>query len=94
METLSISFQALEPITRWRLKIPQIGCLVEIQQFPACSTDQVSWKRPGCLGPPIIEEIFGQSVSERFDHVPMLSEHDNPCNLRNAGNCDRRLIRP
>jgi hypothetical protein len=88
METFSISFQPLEAIARWRPKVRQIGRLVEIQQLPARSTDQISWKRPSCLGPSIVEEVFGQSVSKRLDHIPILSEHDNQCNLRYAGNLD------
>jgi hypothetical protein len=90
METLSISFQSLEPIARWRPKVPQIGRFVEIQQFPACCADQIGWKRPSSLGPSVVEEISGQSVPERFDHVPMLSEFDNQRKLNHWGDFDGR----
>jgi len=85
VKALSISLQGLEPVAWWGPKVPQLRRLVQILQFPSSRPMQVGRKRPGCFRPSVIEQIFGQRVPERFDHVSMLSEFDNLGNPTSNG---------
>jgi hypothetical protein len=63
VKALSISLQGLEPVAWWGPKIPQVRRLVQILQFPPGRAMQVRRKRPGCLRPSVIEQIFGRRTS-------------------------------
>jgi len=53
---------------------------------------QFGWKRPRCLRPLVVKQIFGKRIPECLDHIPMLSEPGNLCNQTVRRVCGEFLI--
>ena len=78
MKPAPVSLEPFETIAGRCAEIPELGRVVQIQQFPPRGPTQLRRKCSCGSGAPIIEQILGQSISEGLDHVPILSEFDNP----------------
>ena len=68
MEALPTALQRFETVTRRNSQIHQLRRVVQIQDLATRRTEQVRRERPRLLAAAIQEEIFGQSVSEGYDH--------------------------
>jgi hypothetical protein len=77
VETFSIALRGLKSVSGRHAKITQISRFMEIQQFSPRSAPQIRREHSCCLCPLVVKEIFGEHVSERLNHVSMLSELDN-----------------
>ncbi len=77
MKPFSIAFKRLEPISWGNSEILQFSSVMQIEQLSSGNSAQFRRERSGGSTVPVIEQIFCEPVFERFDHVPILSEHDN-----------------
>jgi len=77
VKSLQVAFQILEPVPGGRSEVPQISGVMEIEQLSPCDPAQISREQPRCFAFSVLEKILSESVPERFDHIPMLSECDN-----------------
>jgi hypothetical protein len=73
VSALASSLQRFQPVARWNAKIMEIRGIVQIQDFASRGPQELRRTRARFLRPPIVEEVFGQAVSEALDHMPMLS---------------------
>lgn len=77
VESLPISFETFQPVSRRHSQIPQLGCIMQIKQFSPCCPTKLGREGPCSPSPHIIEQILRKSISEGLNHVPILSEFDN-----------------
>jgi len=77
VESFPSAFEAFQAVS-WRgSQILQFSRIMQIEQLSPRHTTQLGWKRSRGSCSLIVEQILGQSVSEGFNHITILSEFDN-----------------
>lgn len=77
MESLPVAFKSFQTISRRYSQVPQLRCIVQIEQFPPGYATKLRGKRSRGSRSLVIEQILGQRVSEGLNHITILSEVDN-----------------
>jgi len=82
----AIALECLQTIPRRRPKIGKVARVVQVEELSPRRPVQLRRKPPHNLRLPIVEEVFGEPVSERANHGIGLSQLDNYTSPELAGN--------
>jgi hypothetical protein len=72
------TFERLKPVAWRHPEITKLRGIVQVQQLATRDTPKLRLKPPGLPGLPVEEQILRQSIPEVLEHIPMLSNYDNP----------------
>lgn len=77
MEALPTTFELLKPVAGRHRHIPQLRCVVKVEQLsPGCST-KFRRKGPRCPRVLVVEQILRQCIIEARNHIVILPEDRN-----------------
>ena len=77
LTALPVSLERLQPIAGRCSQVSYVRGIVEVDQLSPGYPAKLGGEQASRLASSVVEQILGQGTAECFDHVPVLSEHDN-----------------